>query len=53
MSGIVKKQIALSLPEQTDEKLKKNAEKYGMTKSGLVNYLVNMVDETGTIYLHN
>lgn len=45
-----KKRVTLSLPVETDNKLEKLAKKYGMTKSGLVNFLINQTDEAGTIY---
>lgn len=50
MSGNEKKKVTLSLPKTTDEKLERLAAKYGMTKSGLVNFLINKIDEEGTIY---
>jgi hypothetical protein len=50
MVDIKKKNITLSLPIETNDKLEKLAKKYGMTKSGLVNMLINQVDEAGTIY---
>lgn len=50
MVDITKKNITLSLPIETNEKLEKMAKKYGMTKSGLVNLLINQVNEAGTIY---
>ena len=50
MVDIKKKNITLSLPIETNEKLEKLAKKYGMTKSGLVNMLINQVDEAGAIY---
>lgn len=45
-----KRKVTLSLPEQTNEKLEEIAEKYGMTKSGLVNFLVNKAYEAETIF---
>lgn len=50
MVDVKKKNITLSLPIETNEKLEKLAQKYGMTKSGLVNLLINQADEAGTIY---
>lgn len=47
---VEKKKITLSIPVETDEKLNVLAVKFGMTKSGLVNFLINQVDEVGTIY---
>lgn len=44
------KKITLSIPVETNGKLEELAQKYGMTKSGLVNFLVNQVAEAGTIY---
>lgn len=50
MVEIEKKKITLSIPVETNRKLEEMAEKYGMTKSGLVNFLINQVAEAGTIY---
>ena len=50
MVEIEKKKITLSIPVETNGKLEELAQKYGMTKSGLVNFLVNQVAEAGTIY---
>lgn len=50
MVDIKKKNITLSLPVETNEKLENLAKKYGMTKSGLVNLLINQANEAGTIY---
>lgn len=50
MTTIIKKKVTLSLPEETNSKLETLALKFGMTKSGLVNFLINQTDETGTIY---
>lgn len=50
MVEIEKKKITLSIPVETNRKLEELAEKYGMTKSGLVNFLINQVAEAGTIY---
>ena len=47
---IEKKKITLSIPVETNGKLEYLAQKYGMTKSGLVNILINQVAEAGTIY---
>lgn len=50
MVEIEKKKVTLSIPVNTNEKLEELAQKYGMTKSGLVNFLINQVAEAGTIY---
>lgn len=50
MTTIIKKKVTLSLPEETNSKLETLALKFGMTKSGLVNFLINQTEETGTIY---
>lgn len=50
MTNNEKKKVTLSIPKKTDEKLEDLAKKYGMTKSGLVNFLINKLDEDGTIY---
>lgn len=50
MTTIIKKKVTLSLPEETNSKLETLALKFSMTKSGLVNFLINQTDETGTIY---
>ena len=50
MVEVEKKKITLSIPIETNEKLESLAKKYGMTKSGLVNMLINQVAEGGTIY---
>ena len=47
---IKKKAITLSLPIETVGKLEILANKYGMTKSGLVNFLINQLDEKGTLF---
>lgn len=47
---VKKKAITLSLPIETVEKLDILANKYGMTKSGLVNFLINQLDEKGTLF---
>lgn len=47
---ITKKKVTLSLPADTDIKLEQLSKKFGMTKSGLVNYLINQTEEVGTIY---
>ncbi len=47
---IEKKKVTLSIPVETNGKLEELAQKYGMTKSGLVNFLINQVSEAGTIY---
>lgn len=50
MTNLEKKKITLSLPVDTNERLEDLAVKFGMTKSGLVTFLVNQTDEKGTIY---
>lgn len=50
MTSTPKKRISLSLPVETNTKLENLAKKYGMTKSGLVNFLINQTEEAGTIY---
>ena len=45
-----KKKFTLSLPVETIKKLEEVSKKYGMSKSGLVNLLINQVSEKGTIY---
>jgi len=50
MVEIEKKKVTLSLPVDTNKKLEELCKKYGMTKSGLVNFLINQVAESGTIY---
>lgn len=45
-----KKKVTLSLPVETNKKLEEMSKKFGMTKSGLVNFLINQVAESGTIY---
>lgn len=47
---VEKKKVTLSLPVTTVEKLDELAKKFGMTKSGLINFLINQVAEKGTIY---
>lgn len=50
MRSIEKKKITLSIPVETDDKLELLAQRFGLTKSGLVNYLINQTHERGTIY---
>lgn len=45
-----KKKVTLSIPKVTNEKLESLSKKYGMSKSGLVNFLINRLDEEGTLY---
>lgn len=45
-----KKKITLSIPEDTNKKLEELAKKHGMTKSGLVNFLINKLEKDGNIY---
>ena len=48
--GVSKKKVTLSLPVESNDKLEKMAQKYGMTKSGLVTFLINQADDKGTIF---
>lgn len=50
MTNNEKKKVTLSIPKTTDKKLEDLAKKHGMTKSGLVNFLINKLDEDGSIY---
>lgn len=50
MTKTQKKKITLSLPVETDIKIEELAKKFGLTKSGLVNLLVNRASENGTIF---
>lgn len=50
MTKTQKKKITLSLPVETDIKIEELAKKFGLTKSGLVNLLVNKASENGTIF---
>ena len=45
-----RKKVTLSLPVESNDKLEKMAQKYGMTKSGLVTFLINQADDKGTIF---
>ena len=45
-----KKKVMLSLPIETNTKLEELAKRFGMSKSGLVNFLINQTEEIGTIY---
>ncbi|MDC9192410.1 protein repA [Clostridioides difficile] len=47
---VEKKKVALSLPVDPNDKLQKMAQKYGLTKSGLVTFLINQADDKGTIF---
>ena len=42
-----KKNITLSVTEDTDKKINEMSKKYGMTKSGLITFLVNQASEKG------
>ncbi|VGM77963.1 Ribbon-helix-helix protein, copG family [Streptococcus pneumoniae] len=42
--------VTLSIPEDTNEKLQELAQLNGMTKSGLVNFLINKFEKTGDLY---
>lgn len=48
--NFAKKKVTLSLPVESNDKLEKMAQKYGMTKSGLVTFLINQADDKGTIF---
>ncbi len=50
MSNTEKKKVTLSLPVETNEKLEKLAKKYGMSKSGLVNFLINKLEDSGSLF---
>ena len=50
MVEVEKKKVTLSLPVESNDKLEKMAQKYGMTKSGLVTFLINQADDKGTIF---
>lgn len=45
-----KKKITLSIAVGTDEKINELAKKYGMTKSGLIHFLVNQAYERGSLF---
>ncbi|MGQ7458444.1 protein repA [Streptococcus suis] len=46
-----KNKITLSIPKDTNEKLAELAKTNGMTKSGLVNFLVNqLANKSGDLY---
>ena len=48
---VEKKKVTLSLPvESSNDKLEKMAQKYGMTKSGLVTFLINQADDKGDYF---
>lgn len=42
-----KKNITLSVTKDTDEKISEMSKKYGMTKSGLITFLVQQANEKG------
>lgn len=49
MTSTTKKvHVSLSLPEQTNRDLNELATGFGMTKSGLVNFLINKTKASGT-----
>ena len=50
MVEVEKKKVTLSLPVESNDKLEKMAQKYGMTKSGLVTFLINQADDKTTIF---
>ena len=45
-----KKKITLSIPVETNNILEEMAKKHGMTKSGLVTFLINQLKEKGSIF---
>lgn len=45
-----KKKITLSIPVETNNTLEEMARKHGMTKSGLVTFLINQLKEKGSIF---
>jgi hypothetical protein len=45
-----KKKITLSINKDVDEKLTALSDKFGMTRSGLVTFLINKLEEEGSIY---
>lgn len=47
---IEKTKVMLSLPIETNQKLAQLANVYGMTKSGLVNLLVQKLEQEGKIF---
>lgn len=42
-----KKNVTLSVTEDTDKKIAEMSKKYGMTKSGLVTFLIHQANEKG------
>lgn len=42
-----KKNVTLSVTEDTDKKINEMSKKYGMTKSGLITFLVHQASEKG------
>lgn len=42
-----KKNITLSVTKDTDEKISEMSKKFGMTKSGLITFLVQQANEKG------
>lgn len=48
---IEKKKATFSLPVETLEKLEKMSKEHGMTKSGLINFLIQQAEYKGTIFL--
>lgn len=49
MTATTKKvHVTLSLPEQTNNDLDELATGFGMTKSGLINFLINKTKASGT-----
>lgn len=45
-----KKRITLSIPNSSADVIENLAEKYGMTKSGVVTVLVKEAEEAGTLF---
>ena len=44
--------MTLSLPVESNDKLEKMAQKYGMTKSGLVTFLINQAADDKGLFLN-
>lgn len=50
MEKIKKEKITLSLPAETRTDLDELAKKYGMTKSGLIHFLLQRLKERGDLF---
>lgn len=50
MTNTEKKKVTISLPADTTKMLTEISNKNGMTKSGLINYLINKVNNSGSIF---